>query len=71
MTSLGFQRMRIQSQAYVKRQIAAYRQRLQTISGRVADKQATCRYSAHSMFLRCAVNPLGPCAECRDYESKM
>lgn len=27
-----------------------------------------CRYNARSAFLRCAVNPSGPCAECFHYE---
>lgn len=29
---------------------------------------ATCRFNARSELLRCAVNPAGPCAGCRDYE---
>ncbi|MEM9215059.1 MAG: DUF6464 family protein [Cyanobacteria bacterium P01_F01_bin.150] len=27
-----------------------------------------CVHNAQSSFLRCAVNPLGPCEECRDFE---
>ena len=31
---------------------------------------ATCRYNAHSEILRCAVNPVGPCKNCRHYENR-
>lgn len=29
----------------------------------------TCRFNARSSYLRCAVNPSGPCKECPFYES--
>lgn len=29
----------------------------------------TCRYNAYSPYLRCAVNPDGPCKDCPYYES--
>lgn len=29
----------------------------------------TCRYNARSKYVRCAVNPMGPCQACRHYES--
>lgn len=29
----------------------------------------TCRFNARSNYLRCAVNPLGPCEGCSAYES--
>jgi hypothetical protein len=28
-----------------------------------------CRFSAHSAHLRCAVNPMGDCHQCRYFES--
>lgn len=28
----------------------------------------SCRFNAHSPYLRCAVNPSGPCDECWHYE---
>jgi Family of unknown function (DUF6464) len=28
----------------------------------------TCRYNARSRYVRCAVNPFGPCDDCRLYE---
>lgn len=31
---------------------------------------ASCRYNAGSELVRCAVNPVGPCAACRDYEPR-
>lgn len=30
----------------------------------------SCRYNADSPYLRCAVNPSGPCKDCPYYESK-
>jgi hypothetical protein len=30
----------------------------------------TCRYNARSPYMRCAVNPFGPCKDCSYYESK-
>lgn len=27
-----------------------------------------CRYNATSSYLRCAINPAGPCENCRHYE---
>ena len=29
----------------------------------------TCTYNARSELMRCAINPSGPCNECRQYES--
>lgn len=29
----------------------------------------SCRFNARSPYLRCAVNPLGPCDECNQYQS--
>lgn len=29
----------------------------------------SCRFNAHSPFLRCAVNPSGPCQNCSSYEA--
>jgi hypothetical protein len=28
----------------------------------------TCRYNARSRYLRCAINPSGPCEGCRQYD---
>lgn len=30
----------------------------------------SCRFNAHSPYLRCAVNPEGPCKNCPYYEAK-
>ncbi len=38
------------------------------ISGRWVLGDATCRYNAQSELIRCAVNPNGPCQQCRYYE---
>lgn len=29
----------------------------------------TCQYNARSGYMRCAVNPQGPCSGCRHYQS--
>jgi Family of unknown function (DUF6464) len=39
------------------------------VNGRWVIGNATCGFNAHSEIIRCAVNPLGPCESCRDYES--
>lgn len=31
---------------------------------------ASCRFNARSPYLRCAVNPAGPCESCRHYEQE-
>jgi hypothetical protein len=36
-------------------------------SGYIGD--TSCRFNAHSSFLRCAVNPAGPCQNCSCYET--
>lgn len=30
----------------------------------------TCEYNARSNYIRCAVNPAGPCQDCRYYQAK-
>ncbi|MGK7930303.1 MAG: DUF6464 family protein [Microcystaceae cyanobacterium] len=30
----------------------------------------TCRYNARSPYLRCAINPCGPCEGCSSYEKQ-
>lgn len=30
----------------------------------------TCRNNAHSPYIRCAINPSGPCKECSHYEKR-
>ncbi|HHP7243903.1 MAG TPA: DUF6464 family protein [Elainellaceae cyanobacterium] len=30
----------------------------------------TCRFNARSSYIRCAVNPMGPCQDCSHYEPK-
>ena len=30
----------------------------------------TCKFNARSAYMRCAVNPSGPCENCRHYEPK-
>ncbi|MEA5496681.1 DUF6464 family protein [Limnoraphis robusta Tam1] len=30
----------------------------------------TCQYNARSSYIRCAVNPSGPCQDCRFYQAK-
>ncbi|NJO41739.1 MAG: hypothetical protein HC769_09765 [Cyanobacteria bacterium CRU_2_1] len=30
----------------------------------------TCRFNARSSYIRCAVNPIGPCQDCPHYQPK-
>ncbi|NET33805.1 MAG: hypothetical protein F6K19_17580 [Cyanothece sp. SIO1E1] len=30
----------------------------------------SCQFNAHSAYLRCAINPLGPCQDCSHYQSR-
>jgi hypothetical protein len=30
----------------------------------------SCQYNARSAYIRCAINPQGPCKECRYYEMR-
>jgi hypothetical protein len=30
----------------------------------------TCQFNARSAYIRCAVNPCGPCEECRHYQPR-
>lgn len=32
--------------------------------------EPSCRFNAHSPYIRCAVNPMGPCQDCLSYEPK-
>jgi hypothetical protein len=38
------------------------------VDGRWVVGEASCRFSAKSELIRCAVNPRGPCDGCRYYE---
>ena len=38
------------------------------MGGRWVIGDAACRYNARSEWVRCAVNPEGPCQDCRFYE---
>jgi hypothetical protein len=40
------------------------------IEGRWVIGNASCLYSARSELLRCAINPDGPCADCRHFEAQ-
>ncbi|WGS72587.1 DUF6464 family protein [Pseudanabaena galeata] len=31
--------------------------------------KVSCKYNARSPYIRCAINPSGPCQDCRHYES--
>ncbi|MGL5081142.1 MAG: DUF6464 family protein [Microcoleaceae cyanobacterium] len=39
------------------------------LEGRWVLGNASCRYSAQSELIRCAVNPKGPCVGCSDYNA--
>lgn len=52
---------------YVQSAEAAGEQQLW--QGRWILGDVSCRFNARSELLRCAVNPAGPCEQCRFYES--
>lgn len=39
------------------------------LEGRWVVGDISCRYNARSEIFRCAVNPTGPCSDCRDYQA--
>lgn len=38
------------------------------VEGRWVVGDASCHFNAHSELIRCAVNPDGPCSQCRFYQ---
>ncbi|WP_040483598.1 DUF6464 family protein [Lyngbya aestuarii] len=64
--NIGMDRMRLQSYHQIKRFLEYHEQRHRILSKKI-DQQKTCKYNAGSAFLRCAVNPSGPCSECNHY----
>jgi Family of unknown function (DUF6464) len=40
------------------------------IAGKWVIGDATCLYNAHSELIRCAVLPVGPCADCSSYVAR-
>lgn len=46
-----------------------YRERRRELSKRYIG-DPSCRYNAHSPYIRCAVNPHGPCKGCFHYQGK-
>ncbi|MDJ1184196.1 DUF6464 family protein [Roseofilum casamattae] len=65
-------------QAHRRRPLRSPRERLladlPTDSSRTIELSATigdttCQYNARSPYLRCAINPMGPCEQCCHYEA--
>jgi type II secretory pathway pseudopilin PulG len=83
LTWLLSKRMERRAQERLRAAIAAAeRRQLQQLLRRSNDHQYvegigsligdfTCRYNARSPYIRCAVNPSGPCESCRSYESNL
>lgn len=72
-------KQRLQTRLRQARTVALYRQQrinhlfsteqaLEGSFGLVGDQ--SCRFNAHSPYLRCAVNPSGPCQDCSHYQSR-
>ncbi|MBD2327595.1 DUF6464 family protein [Alkalinema sp. FACHB-956] len=40
----------------------------ETARTRLTIGDLNCRHNAHSAYLRCAINPIGPCEGCLHYE---
>lgn len=64
----------LQAGRYQLHKIALYVQTFEALAeGRFIDGHwvigdTTCQYNAHSEWLRCAVNPSGPCDRCTHYQ---
>ena len=41
------------------------------INGQWVIGDTTCEFNARSPLVRCAVNPMGPCAGCRDFKPRV
>ncbi|GAB4384763.1 MAG: DUF6464 family protein [Elainellaceae cyanobacterium] len=69
-------RYQFKSGKYRLQKIALYVQSAQRpserslVNGHWVVGDASCRYSARSELVRCAVNPSGPCEGCRFYEQE-
>ena len=50
------------------RQMNRYNDDLEIPSNFIGDP--SCRFNARSPYIRCAVNPCGPCENCSQYEPK-
>ncbi len=67
-------RYQLQAGRYHLHKIALYVQTFEALAeegfndGQGAIGDRTCRYNAHSVLLRCAVKPSGPCDRCTDYQ---
>jgi Family of unknown function (DUF6464) len=67
-------RYQYKSGKYRLQKVALYVQSVQRpgerslVNGQWVAGDATCRFNAHSVLVRCAVNPAGPCEGCRHYE---
>lgn len=66
-------RLRMAAEAVARRQLAAMRlspdhQYVDGIGYVIGD--FTCQFNARSNYLRCAVNPSGPCQDCSHYFAK-
>lgn len=68
-------RYQLKSGCYHLHKIALYVQSAESpqerslMNGRWVLGDVNCRFNAHSELVRCAVNPQGPCNQCRFYES--
>jgi Family of unknown function (DUF6464) len=61
----NFSRMRIQQNI---RPVEGDRYYLEGVGYLIGD--ISCKFNARSGYLRCAINPNGPCQDCRYYESR-
>ena len=61
-------RLRAAMEATAVRGLQRIRQPLEGSGYLIGD--ITCQYNARSTYIRCAVNPVGPCEECRSYQPR-
>ncbi|MEO1209319.1 MAG: DUF6464 family protein [Cyanobacteria bacterium J06638_20] len=72
---------RVESQARLRQSLESVQYRAVPRPPRPADQHYVeglglvignilCKHNARSPYLRCAVNPIGPCEDCRHFEEK-
>lgn len=61
-------RLAIGTQRFSTEPLLPERQYIEGVGYLIGD--ITCQFNARSAYIRCAVNPIGPCKDCPDYEAR-
>ncbi len=63
-------RARLMTDSHRREELSRYYYDNEPIEERYAIGDVSCHYNARSPYIRCAVNPSGPCTDCPHYKSK-